>query len=577
MALSKYKLGDLIAPEDERNYEGRYTLEDVRGISIQKVFIETKADMKGVSLSPYILVKPDSFAYVTVTSRNGEKITIAHNDTERTFIVSSSYVVFTVKRKDLLNSDYLFMYFNRPEFNRYSRFNSWGSARETFSWEAMCDIDIELPDLTVQQKYVDIYNAMVANQQSYERGLEDLKLVCDGYIEDLRRNMPCEKIGPFIAPKDERNSDLSVKLAQGITIDKQFANPKQVAQIETNAKIVRKGQFAYNRATTRNGEKISIAYRDGEDCVVSSAYQVFEIVSTDKLLPSYLMMWYKRSEFDRYARYMSKGSAHEFFEYEDMCEVAIPIPSIEVQKAIAEIYDVYTIRKRINAQLKAQIKDICPILIKGSLEEGMKVEDLFNWTIKKLQITTLGFQYSQKHPFGFNYPCKEDFQLAHEHKEGTIYEGVLLPNEDVINTEFIEQKYNSDSVQLAIIELAKVLPVFDFRDADWNTVLCLFSLLHEIGHYVHFLSFSNEEEYIAFCKDYQTKKKTIDFDRRNLNDEERMKCEKQYWELPGEKEAYSFALQNIVPVLIEYWRETGFPVLKNNKQMKLQIEPLDCN
>lgn len=199
--------------------------------------------------------------------------------------------------------------------------------------------------------------------------MEELKLVCDGYIEDLRRRMKCEKIGPYIRPRDERNSDLKIKLAQGITNDKEFANPKQVADAETSAKIVRKGQFAYNRATTRNGEKISIAYRTGDDCVVSSAYQIFEISANDKLYPEYLMMWFKRSEFDRYARYMSKGSAHEFFEYEDMEDVQIPIPSIEIQKAIASIYNVYKERQRIAEALKEQLKNICPALIRGSLME----------------------------------------------------------------------------------------------------------------------------------------------------------------------------------------------------------------
>lgn len=164
MALRKFKLGKLIQVEDERNLSGQYTLDDVRGISIQKIFIETKADMKGVSLSPYIMVRPDAFAYVPVTSRNGGKITLAHNSTSDTFIVSSSYVVFSVSRKDLLNTDYLFMYFNRPEFDRYARFNSWGSARETFNWEDMCDIDIELPALRIQQKYAAIYKAMIANR-----------------------------------------------------------------------------------------------------------------------------------------------------------------------------------------------------------------------------------------------------------------------------------------------------------------------------------------------------------------------------------------------------------------------------
>ena len=101
MALINYKLGDLIEQCDERNTELLYSLEDVKGISIQKIFIETKADMEGVSLKPYKLVKPDTFAYVTVTSRNGEKITLAYNDTEDTYIVSSSYIVFKNIRPDI--------------------------------------------------------------------------------------------------------------------------------------------------------------------------------------------------------------------------------------------------------------------------------------------------------------------------------------------------------------------------------------------------------------------------------------------------------------------------------------------
>ena len=163
MGLIKYKLGDLIQLCDARNDDLQYGIEDVKGISIQKIFIETKADMTGVSLKPYYLVQPDDFAYVTVTSRNGEKITLAHNTTDNTYIVSSSYVVFSVKDTELLLSDYLFMFFNRSEFDRYSRFNSWGAARETFSWEDMCDMEVDLPPLSIQQKYVDIYNAMIVN------------------------------------------------------------------------------------------------------------------------------------------------------------------------------------------------------------------------------------------------------------------------------------------------------------------------------------------------------------------------------------------------------------------------------
>ena len=371
MALTKYKLGTLLQLEDNRNTNGELTLRDVKGISIQKIFIETKADMEGVSLKPYILVKPDFFAYVTVTSRNGEKITIAHNTSENTYIVSSSYVVFSVSKPELLNSDYLFMYFNRPEFDRYSRFNSWGSARETFSWEDMCDIDIELPSLPVQQKYVDVYKAMLANQQSYEHGLEDLKLVCDGYIEDLRRRMPCEEIGPFISELNDRNDDLNVDNVQGVNSTSNFGETKaNTSGLDFhNYKIVKEGQFAYNPSRINLG---SIALRGGNPCIVSPMYIVFEVTDRSKLLPEYLMMWFGRSEFQRSTLFYATGSVRDSFGFDVMQDVQIPIPSIDVQQNIANIYNAYIMRGAINERLKAQIKDLCPILIKGSVEEARK-------------------------------------------------------------------------------------------------------------------------------------------------------------------------------------------------------------
>lgn len=369
MALSKYKLGELIQLEDGRNTNDSYNIKDVKGISIQKKFIETKADMQGVSLLPYILVKPDFFAYVTVTSRNGEKITLAHNTTNDTYIVSSSYMVFSVSKTDLLNSDYLFMYFNRPEFDRYARFNSWGSARETFDWDTLCDIDIELPDLPTQQKYVDIYNAMVANQQAYERGLDDLKLTCDAYIEDLRRNMPCEKIGSYIEECNEKNENNEISLFQGVNVDHIFTDPKRVAENSENGSVVRTGQFAFNKVMKAHNTKLPVALREGPDCVVSNSYQVFEVTDKNKLLPKYLLLWLNRSETQRYAGFISFGTTRDIFSFEDMCELSIPMPSAQVQQNIVDIFSIYQSRRNINEQLKAQIKNICPILIKGSLEE----------------------------------------------------------------------------------------------------------------------------------------------------------------------------------------------------------------
>ena len=372
MALTKYKLGDLIQIEDERNNNGIYTLDDVKGISISKIFIETKADMKDVSLSPYILVKPDFFAYVTVTSRNGEKITLAHNDTDNTYIVSSSYVVFSVKRADLLNSDYLFMYFNRHEFDRYARFNSWGSARETFDWDTMCDIDIELPDLPIQQKYVNIYKAMVYNQHSYERGLEDLKLTFDALIDNLKHNVSMVPMRDLLAEVYNRNTTEDIVDVQGINIFKQF----MPSVADTNGvdlskyKIVRKGQFAYSGMQTGRDECIRIALFDkDEPIIISPAYTVFE-TKDGTVLPEYIMMWFSRKESDRRGWFMSDSSIRTNLDLDRFYEIEIPIPNEEIQKSIVNMYKVYTLRRSINEKLKVQIKNICPILIRGSLEES---------------------------------------------------------------------------------------------------------------------------------------------------------------------------------------------------------------
>ena len=373
MGLTKYKLGKLIEQCDNRNSDETLTVDCVRGISTGKEFIETKANMDGVSIKSYKIVNEDEFAYVADTSRRGEKIAIAYNSNNKRILISSIYTAFYIKRKDLLLSDYLFMYFNRPEFDRYSRFNSWGSARETFVWEDMCDIELELPPLSIQQKYVDVYNAMLENQKNYERGLEDLKLVCDAYVENLRRQMPCEAIGPYIEEFNQKNIDnLKLNSVRGIATSKEFINTK--ANMEgvslENYKVVEPGMIAFISDTSRRADKMSLALNQSEEnYLVSSISTVIQTDNT-KLLPKYLYLFFCRTEFDRYTRFHSWGSARETFSLDDMKEVRMPLPPIYVQKAIVGIYEAYTIRKEINEKLKAQIKDICPILIKGSLEEG---------------------------------------------------------------------------------------------------------------------------------------------------------------------------------------------------------------
>lgn len=377
MALSRYKLGELIELRDERNSDCKFTLEDVRGVNNLKSLMPTKADMNGRDLSKFQIVQSGEFVFNHRTSRNGSKFSIACNNEDFSVICTEDYVVFRIKEeaRTILMNEWLYMFFNRSEFDRYVITNSWGSSTEFYNWEDICSIDILLPDLATQQKYVDIYKAMVANQQSYERGLEDLKLVCDAYIEDLRRKMPCEKIGKYITECNERNENelYGSNNIRGISINKEFIPTK--ADINgvslNNYKIVKQNYFAFNPNTARMGEKICVALnKNNEEFLVSAIYPVFIIIDHNILLPEYLMLWIKREEFDRYVRFNSWGSARETFNFIDMQEVAIPIPEISIQKSIANIYNVYIKRKQINEQLKTQIKDICPILIRGSLKEG---------------------------------------------------------------------------------------------------------------------------------------------------------------------------------------------------------------
>lgn len=194
-----------------------------------------------------------------------------------------------------------------------------------------------------------------------------------------------KRLRDYIEVVEERNRDLSVTLSQGICNLKYFQNPRQVAENSAADKIVRKGWFAYNRATTRNGDKISIAYRDGEDCTVSASYLTFKIKDENLLNPYYLMMWFKRPEFDRYARFKSHGSAHEYFEWDEMCEVMLPVPPIEEQRKIVAEYQAVERRIENNRRLIATLEDAAQTIYRKMFVDDIDPNNLpQGWRMGKL-------------------------------------------------------------------------------------------------------------------------------------------------------------------------------------------------
>ena len=246
-----------------------------------------------------------------------------------------------------------------------------------------------------------------------------------------------KRLGDYIREVDSRNRDLAVTLSQGICNAKYFQNPKQVADRPETHKVVRTRQFAYNRATTRNGEKISIALRDGPDCTVSSAYQVFEVIDEEKLLPEYLMMWFRRPEFDRLAIYHSHGSAHEFFEWEAMCDVRLPIPPISRQREIVAEYETLTSRIRLNERLISSLESAAQTLYRRTfvdnidptrLPPGWRTGTLGEFCVKM----TSGGTPSRSRGEYWNSP---DYPWV---KTGEVQNNVILETEEYISRTGLE-------------------------------------------------------------------------------------------------------------------------------------------
>ena len=362
------RLGDYIELCDERNVKGKYTLDDVRGISTDKKFISTKANMDGVSLSSYKVVERNKFVYVADTSRRGDKIALALNTNDAPILVSSIYTVFRSKDDNDLLPEYLYMILSRPEFDRYARFNSWGSARETFDWSELYRVEIPFPPISVQRELVDTYNGLKALAEQNEALIPRLTAACQAYIVDCRDKYPCVELGEYIEQSDKRNSDaaLTVGDIKGISTDKCFiptkANMDGVSVL--SYKIVAPSEFVYVADTSRRGDKMALSLNSSEkNILVSSIYTVFRSIDKNVLLPEYLFLLFNRPDFDRYARFNSWGSARETFDWSEMKRVRIPLPPIEVQQAIVDVYHCMERAKRIAATAREKLKILCPALV----------------------------------------------------------------------------------------------------------------------------------------------------------------------------------------------------------------------
>lgn len=366
MALTKYKLGEFIERSTANNRSLKYKEDLIVGVTSDGVFSSPKGNVDGVDLTPYKIVNDGDFVYNPSRFDLGS---IAYR-TEGLCIVSHLYQIFHLneKGKKTIDPYWLFIYLRRKEFRREITFRNFGSQRPEFNFNDLSDIELPLPSIEQQRKYVDVYLALQNNLAAYQSKVDDLKLVCDGYIEELRRKMKCEKIGKYLQEEVLRNSDysLSEDNVLGVTKDKTYI--KTVANLNgidlSNYKVVKPRQFAYSNRINIG----SIALRYDTPCLVSPSYTVFS-VNEVKILSEYLLLWLSRSEFLHYAFFYSIGTVKDEMDVDDIGNLAIPIPDISIQREIVNIHKCYIERQRIAESLKEQLKNICPVLIRGSLEE----------------------------------------------------------------------------------------------------------------------------------------------------------------------------------------------------------------
>lgn len=370
MALSR--LGNFIELVDIRNRDNEFSVYSLKGISINKVLTQTKANTNNLDLKSYKILKHNWFTYSLVTSRNGNKISLAHNDGEDC-IVSSINPVFKVKDETKLLPRYLMMFFNRPEFDRYARFNSWGSARETFSWADFCDIELDIPPIEIQKKYVAIYEAMLANLRILQKSIVDLKTISYAVLEGLKQKR-FEKLGHFIKESNEKNINCFDLQIVGISKEqKLIASDSRTNGVDKKKYFVlHAGDFAYSPIHINEG---SIALNSTKkDFIVSPIYKAFRIIDKTKLYPPFLMLLFSRTEFIRYCWFNAFGSARDSFDWNDLCALEIPVPSFSTQKLIASFFEIYSLKKQKIENLQDIISKSCPILIRGSNLEMGKLE-----------------------------------------------------------------------------------------------------------------------------------------------------------------------------------------------------------
>lgn len=360
------RVGNFVVPVDIRNTKNKNY--PPLGINRDKDFMPTAANMDGVDTAKYKVVSKGMFVFSGMQTGRDICIRIGLYDKEKPCLISPAYTTFKLDEEKGILPEYFFMYFNREESDRYGAFISDSSIRANLDWNRFLDIEIPLPSIEEQQKVVNAWKALREIKEQNEAIAAPLMQVCQSYIQELKHKYESVEIGTYIEETNEKNSDdtYGVASVRGLATSKGMIDTK--ANMDgvsvSTYKIVKPGEIAFVPDTSRRGDKMSLGYNEStESVLVSSISCVIRVKDEEKLSPQFLYLWYCRPEFDRYARFHSWGSAREAFTYSDMQRVRIPLPSIDVQRAIVNIYNCANEAKKIAEEADKKSREVCPALI----------------------------------------------------------------------------------------------------------------------------------------------------------------------------------------------------------------------
>lgn len=303
----KVPLSELIELVTTTNSDLVYGPEKVRGVSNTKEIQRTKANIEGRNLSKFIVLHKGEFVFNRRTTRNGERLGLGFNESDEPLLFTEDYVAFRVSDINQLDPNFLYLLFKRDEFDRYVRYNSWGSATEFFNWEDMQHTPIPLPSIEVQREYVAAYKSLQQLAEQNEALAEPLQKACEAFISEVSSRYAEVELGNYIHEFNERNADRAINIVKSVSVSKEFKDTN--AKVNKNElgsyKIVPPMYISYVQTTKNEKCFASAINKFGYPIVVTSVNRVITSNDFNVLDNEFLAMWFRTPEFSRWAIYNS--------------------------------------------------------------------------------------------------------------------------------------------------------------------------------------------------------------------------------------------------------------------------------